>query len=80
MKIFFNQRIKNFDDLINQLKSLKDESFYNMRSPFHEEIFFKDFYALWLSINIIEEVKNNLKNNGKSTIKIELKGSEKNER
>lgn len=81
--MLFNSKIINYDELIKQLQSLKEEAFIQMRSPFHDEVFIKDFYALSIAISIINDVRNIDTNNGRSngkafftTLKL-LKGSEK---
>lgn len=71
MILLFNNKIPNYDELIKQLKSLKEEAFIQMRSPLHDDIFNKDFYALSIAINIIEEIKNNDRDNGKTYFKTE---------
>lgn len=49
----FDNIIKNKEELLNQLESLKDEAIYMMRSPNHDEIFQKDLHALRIVINYI---------------------------
>ena len=60
----FDNHISNIDELLIQLKSLKEEAFINMRSfpndyRDYREIFIKDFYALKITINYLEEMKLN---------------------
>lgn len=55
-KIEFDNIIKNKDDLINQLESLKDEAIYMLKNPYHDEVFQKDLHALKIAISIIEGV------------------------
>lgn len=50
----FDNYIRNIDDLLKQLDSLKDEALYMMPS---DEVFQKDFHALRITINFIKELK-----------------------
>lgn len=50
----FDNYIRNVDDLLKQLDSLKDEALYMMPS---DEVFQKDFHALRITINFIKELK-----------------------
>ena len=56
-KIEYDNIIKNKDDLIKQLKSLKEEAIYMLKNPYHDEIFQKDLHALKIVINMIKEVE-----------------------
>ena len=51
----FDNHIKNIDELMTQLESLKDEAFLMMRTPNHDEIFVKDYHALKITINFLIE-------------------------
>ena len=53
----FDNFIKDKEDLLSQLESLKAEAIYMMRNPNHDEIFQKDLHALRIVINYIKEVK-----------------------
>lgn len=55
--IKYDNIIKNKDDLIKQLKSLKDEAIYLLKNTNHDEIFEKDLHALRIVINLINEMK-----------------------
>ena len=55
--IEYDNIIKNKDDLIKQLESLKDEAIYMLKNPSHEEVFQKDLHALSIVINFIKEMK-----------------------
>ena len=59
--IEFDNHIKNFDELIKQLESLKDEAIYMMKAPYHDEVFIKDFHALKIAINFLREEANKRK-------------------
>lgn len=54
--IEYDNIIKNKDELIKQLESLKDEAIYMLKNPFHDEVFQKDLHALRIVINYIKEV------------------------
>ncbi len=56
-KIEYDNIIKNKDDLIKQLESLKEEAIYMLKNPYHDEIFQKDLHALKIVINMIKEVE-----------------------
>lgn len=57
-KLEFDNHIKDKEELIKQLKSLKDEAFYMMRQPMKDkDIFIKDFYALKIVINYLKEIE-----------------------
>ena len=56
-KIEYDNIIKNKDDLIKQLESLKEEAIYMLKNPYHYEIFQKDLHALKIVINMIKEVE-----------------------
>lgn len=55
--IEYDNIIKNKDDLISQLESLKDEAIYMLKNPYHDEVFLKDLHALRIIINYIKEIK-----------------------
>ena len=57
MMIKYDNIIKNNDDLIKQLESLKDEAIYMLKNPYHDEVFQKDLHALRIVINFIKEMK-----------------------
>ena len=56
-EIEYDNIIKNKDDLIKQLESLKDEAIYMLKNPNHDEVFQKDLHALRIVINFINEMK-----------------------
>lgn len=57
-KLMYDNHINNKEELIRQLKSLKQEAFYMMRSPINErDIFVKDFHALSIVISFLMEDK-----------------------
>ena len=56
-EIEYDNIIKNKDDLIKQLESLKDEAIYMLKNPYHDEVFQKDLHALRIVINFIKEMK-----------------------
>ena len=51
----FDNHIKDYDELINQLESLKKDAMLNMKD-LGGEIFQKDFHALKIAIKIIKEM------------------------
>ena len=55
--IKYDNIIKNKDDLIKQLESLKEEAIYMLKNPYHDEIFQRDLHALRIVINFIKELK-----------------------
>lgn len=55
--IKYDNIIKNKDDLIKQLESLKEEAIYMLKNPNHDEIFQRDLHALRIVINFIKELK-----------------------
>lgn len=55
-KIEFDNIIKNKDDLINQLESLKEEAIYMLKDPYHDEVFQKDLHALRITISILQDI------------------------
>lgn len=55
--IEYDNIIKNKDDLIKQLESLKDEAIYMLKNPYHDEVFQRDLHALRIVINFINELK-----------------------
>ena len=48
--IEYDNIIKNKDDLIKQLESLKDEAIYMLKNPYHDEVFQKDLLKERFSI------------------------------
>lgn len=58
MKVIeYDNIIKNKDDLISQLESLKDEAIYMLKNPYHDEVFQRDLHALRIVINFIKDLK-----------------------
>ena len=58
MKVIeYDNIIKNKDELIEQLESLKEEAIYMLKNPYHDEVFQKDLHALRIVINYIKEMK-----------------------
>lgn len=55
--IEYDNIIKNKDDLISQLESLKDEAIYMLKNPYHDEVFQRDLHALRIVINFIKDLK-----------------------
>ena len=55
--IEYDNIIKNKDDLIKQLESLKDEAIYMLKNPYHDEVFQRYLHALRIVINFIKELK-----------------------
>ena len=55
--IEYDNIIKNKDELIKQLESLKDEAIYMLKNPYHDEVFQRDLHALRIVINFINELK-----------------------
>ena len=55
--IEYDNIIKNKDDLISQLESLKDEAIYMLKNPYHDEVFQRDLHALRIIINFIKDLK-----------------------
>ena len=55
--IEYDNIIKNKDELIEQLESLKDEAIYMLKNPNHDEVFQKDLHALRIVINHIKSLK-----------------------
>ena len=49
--------IRNKDDLIFQLDSLKEEAIYMIKNPNHDEVFQKDLHALRIVINMLGGIK-----------------------
>lgn len=49
--------IHNKEELIKQLESLREDAKFNMHNELHEIIFYRDFNALTVAINIIKEIK-----------------------
>ena len=55
--IEYDNIIKNKDDLIKQLESLKDEAIYMLKNPNHDEVFQRDLHALRIVIKLINTLK-----------------------
>ena len=55
--IEYDSIIKNKDDLIKQLESLKEEAIYMLKNPNHDEVFQRDLHALRIVINLIKDLK-----------------------
>ena len=55
--IEYDNIIKNKDDLIKQLESLKEEAIYMLKNPNHDEVFQKDLHALRIVIKLINKLK-----------------------
>ena len=55
--IEYDNIIKNKDELLNQLESLKDEAIYMLKNPFHDEVFQRDLHALRIVIKLIKDVE-----------------------
>lgn len=55
--IEYDNVIKNKDELLKQLNSLKEEAIYMLKNPYHNEVFQKDLHALRIIINFIKEMK-----------------------
>lgn len=55
-KLEYDNIIKNKDDLLNQLESLKEEAIYMMKGSI-DDIFQKDLHALRIVINYLKEMK-----------------------
>lgn len=51
--------IHNAEELIKQLESLREDAKINMHNGLKEEIFYKDFNALTIAIDIIKKGANN---------------------
>ena len=56
-KIEYDNIIKNKDDLIKQLESLKEEAIYMLKNPFHDEVFQRDLHALRIVLNLIRNME-----------------------
>ena len=56
-KIDYDNIIKNKDDLIKQLESLKEEAIYMLKNPFHDEVFQKDLHALRIVLNLLRNME-----------------------
>ena len=52
-KIEYDNIIKNKDELIAQLESLKEEALYMLKNPNHDEVFQRDLHALRIVINML---------------------------
>lgn len=55
--IEYDNIIKNKDELISQLESLKEEAIYMLKNPNHDEIFQRDLHALRIVINMLGGIK-----------------------
>mgnify|MGYP006967403023 CR=1 FL=1 len=58
IKIEYDNIIKNKDELLNQLESLKEEAIYMLKNPNHDEIFQKDLHALRIVIKMLGGITN----------------------
>lgn len=47
--------ITSKEELLKQLKSLKDDAFISAHNPFHDPVFYKDYNALSIAIKILEK-------------------------
>lgn len=50
-----NYVITSKEELLKQLKSLKDDAFISAHNPFHDPVFYKDYNALSIAIKILEK-------------------------
>ena len=57
LNIEYDNIIRNKDDLISQLESLKEEAIYMLKNPNHDEVFQKDLHALRIVINMLGGIK-----------------------
>lgn len=57
LNIEYDNIIRNKDDLISQLESLKKEAIYMIKNPNHDEVFQKDLHALRIVINMLGGIK-----------------------
>ena len=58
MKVIeYDNIIKDKDDLIKQLESLKEEAIYMLKNPNHDEVFQRDLHALRIVIKLINTLK-----------------------
>lgn len=57
LNLEYDNIIKNKEELISQLESLKEEAIYMLRNPNHDEIFQKDLHALRIVISFLMEDK-----------------------
>ena len=45
--------INNYQELIQQLRSLKEDAKINAMGPLHEEVFYKDYNALKIILDLL---------------------------
>ena len=57
LNIEYDNIIRNKDDLISQLESLKEEAIYMLKNPNHDEVFQRDLHALRIVINMLGGIK-----------------------
>lgn len=57
MVIEYDNIIKDKNELVKQLESLKEEAIYMLRNPFHDEVFQKDLHALNIVLHMLEGIK-----------------------
>ena len=53
LNIEYDNIIRDKDDLISQLESLKEEAIYMLKNPNHDEVFQRDLHALRIVINML---------------------------
>ena len=57
LNIEYDNIIKNKDELLSQLESLKEEAIYMLKNPNHDEVFQRDLHALRIVINMLGGIK-----------------------
>ena len=57
LNIEYDNIIKNKDELVSQLESLKEEAIYMLKNPNHDEVFQRDLHALRIVINMLGGIK-----------------------
>lgn len=57
LNIEYDNIIKDKDELISQLESLKEEAIYMLKNPNHDEVFLRDLHALRIVINMLGGIK-----------------------
>lgn len=55
--IEYDNIIKDKEELLNQLESLKEEAIYMLKNPYHDEVFQKDLHALRIVIRHIKSLE-----------------------
>lgn len=55
--IEYDNIIKDKEELLNQLESLKEEAIYMLKNPYHDEVFVKDLHALRIVIRHIKSLE-----------------------